>query len=94
MPVAAACSASAVMTSWYSGSPVAPGSLVRSSTATRCTVAGRAAASASPGNGRYSRIVTTPTRSPAALIASTASAAALAPDPISTTTRSASGWPW
>ena len=92
-PPAAARSARAVTTSWYSGSPAAPGSLVRSSTATRRTVAGRAAARASAGNGRYSRTVTRPTLSPAGVSASTASAAAPAADPISTSTRSASGAP-
>ncbi len=86
-------SASAVTTSWYRGSPVAPGSLVRSSTATALTVSGRAAAKASPEKGRYSRTVTRPTRSPRPLSASTASSAAPHPEPIMTSTRSASGAP-
>jgi hypothetical protein len=92
-PPAAARSARAQTTSWYSGSPAAPGSLVRSSTATRRTLPGRAAASASDGKGRYSRTVTRPTFSPAALSASVASVAAPAAEPISTSTRSASGAP-
>jgi hypothetical protein len=57
------------------------------------TVAGSASTSAVAGNGRYSRTVRTPTFSPRAAKASTASVAAPAADPISTMTRSASGAP-
>ena len=60
-------SASADSTSRNSGSPSEPGSLVRSSTATRRAVAGNAASSAPVGNGRYRRTCSTPTRSPAAV---------------------------
>ena len=49
---AATASASAVTTSWYSGSPAAPGSLVRSSTAIVLTVAGSASTKCSTANGR------------------------------------------
>ena len=52
--------------SWYSGSPGAPGSFVRSSTAIARTVGGSAPANASPENGRKSRTFTTPTFSPPA----------------------------
>ena len=72
---------------------VLKGALAPTFTATRRTLAGRAAARASAGNGRYSRTVTSPTRSPPAHSASTASAAAPAPEPISTSTRSASAAP-
>ena len=41
-----------VVTSWHSGSAGAPGSLVRSRTAMRRAVSGRAARNASVGNGR------------------------------------------
>ncbi len=61
---AAWASASAPSTSRNSGSPSDPGSLVRSSTATRRAVGGSAATSAAAGNGRYSRTWSTPTRSP------------------------------
>ena len=65
--VPAACaSASAVSTSRNSGSPSDPGSLVRSSTATRRAVDGSAAISSAAGNGRNSRTVRTPTFSPRA----------------------------
>ena len=50
-------------TSRNSGSPCEPGSLVRSSTATRRAVLGNAASSSSAGNGRNSRTVRTPTLS-------------------------------
>ncbi len=81
-------------TSWYSGSPGAPGSFVRSSTAIARTVGGSAPANASAENGRKSRTFTTPTFSPPATSASTVSSTAPTPEPISTTTRSASGAPW
>jgi hypothetical protein len=58
-----------------------------------CTVFGSAAISWSAGNGRYKRSFRRPTRSPAAVSVSTASWAAPTPEPISTTTRSASGAP-
>ena len=76
------------------GSPEAPGSLVRSSTATRVAVAGSAARKASVGNGRYRRIWITPTRPPDSLIRSTTGVTASMPEPMMTTTRSASGAPW
>ena len=79
-PVAAA-SESAANTSRYSGSPTAPGSLVRSSTAIARVVDGRAASNAAAGKGRYKRIVMSPTFSPAAIRASTVSVAAPAADP-------------
>ena len=87
------CSTSAVTTSWYSGSPMAPGSLVRSSTAIDFTLFGSAATKASVSKGRYSRTVSRPTFSPAAVSCSTASRDAPTPDPICTSTRSASGAP-
>ena len=90
---AVSSSTSAVTTSWYSGSPGAPGSFVRSSTAIRRTVDGIAATSASVENGRNSRTFTAPTRSPRAIRASTVSSTAPHPDPMSSTTRSASGCP-
>ena len=65
------------MTSRSSGSPVAPGSLVRSSTAIdRTRRRQRPRRGASVGNGRYRRTFSRPTRSPAATSASTASSAA------------------
>ena len=79
------------ITSSSSGSPVAPGSLVRSSTAIDRTVGGNARTKCSAGNGRYRRTFNSPTRSPAAVSASTVSSAVPDPEPISTTTRSASG---
>ena len=64
-------SASAATTSRYNGSPIDPGSLVRSRTPTVRTVAGSASRSALVGNGRYSRTCTTPTRSPRSTRAAT-----------------------
>ena len=87
-------SSTAARTSRYRGSPTEPGSLVRSSTATRRHDGGNADTSAAAGNGRYRRTVTIPTLSPRAHSVSTASIAAPAPEPMSTTTRSASGAPW
>ncbi len=92
-PAAACASARAQTTSSRSGSPSEPGSLVRSSTLTRATVGGNAARKASAGNGRKRRIVTTPTRSPRPQRYSTVSRVVSAPDPMTTTTRSASGCP-
>ncbi len=86
-------SARAARTSRYSGSPIAPGSLVRSSTAIERTVFGSAATNAPVSNGRYSRTVTMPTFSPPATSFATASCVAPVPEPICTTTRSASGAP-
>src|SRR5690349_12766727 len=57
----ACASASAAVTSRYSGSPVAPGSFVRSSTAMLRTVLGSAARNALQANGRYRRTFNTPT---------------------------------
>ena len=57
-------SLNAVSTSWYSGSPSAPGSLVLSSTAIDFTVAGSAARKASAANGRYSLTFSSPSFSP------------------------------
>ena len=51
----------------YSGSPMEPGSLVRSSTAIFFTVSGRAATNFSVTKGRYRRTFTRPTFSPLAL---------------------------
>ncbi len=86
-------STSAVTTSWYSGSPMAPGSLVRSSTAIERTVFGSALTKACVSNGRYRRTVSKPTFSPAATSLVTASREAPTPEPICTSTRSASGAP-
>ena len=86
-------SVSAATTSRNSGSPIEPGSLVRSSTAIRRTLAGSASTSARAGNGRYSRTCTTPTRSPRALSEATVSRTVSPPEPITTSTRSASGCP-
>jgi hypothetical protein len=71
-----------------------PGSLVRSRTAMDRTVGGSAATSSAAGKGWKSRTRTMPTGSPAATSASTVSSAAPAAEPITTTTRSASGAPW
>ncbi len=87
----ARASANVVSTSMYSGSPGAPGSLVRSSTDTARAVFGSAARNSAAGNGRYSRIFRTPTRSPLDRSQSTVSCATSAPDPMATTTRSACG---
>jgi hypothetical protein len=81
------------MTSWSSGSPVAPGSLVRSSTDIPVTVSGIAARRAAESKGRYNLTITTPTFSPSAASFLTASAAAPTPEPIITMIRSASGAP-
>ena len=89
----ATASARAVTTSWYSGSPAPPGSLVRSRTARVLTVLGRACTKCSTEKGRKRRTFKTPTFSPRAVRYSTASCAASAPEPIRTTTRSASGAP-
>src|SRR5579863_2357236 len=72
-------SASAASTSRNSGSPSEPGSLVRSSTATRSTEEGSAASSSAAGNGRNSRTWTTPTRSPRAARYPAVAAAVSAP---------------
>ena len=76
-----------------SGSPNEPGSLVRSSTATARVAAGNAASSASAGKGWNSRTCATPTFSPRAVRYATVCAAVCAPEPIRTSTRSASGSP-
>ena len=57
-------------------------------------VDGRAAMTCSEGNGWKRRIRTIPTRSPAATSVSTVSSTAPAAEPITRTTRSASGAPW
>ena len=80
-------------TSWYSGSPAEPISLVRSSTATALTVFGSAATNLSTSKGRNRRTCTKPTFSPAAFSAATASRAVPDTEPMATTTRSASGAP-
>jgi hypothetical protein len=90
-PLAADASASAASTSRKSGSPSEPGSLVRSSTATRCTEGGSAVTSSAAGNGRNSRTRMTPTRSPRAARYPAVAAAVSAPEPMMTMTRSASG---
>ncbi len=59
----------------------------------RFTVRGSAAISSALGKGRKRWIFTIPTRSPRARNTSTVSSTAPQPDPISTTTRSASGAP-
>ena len=87
-------SARVATTAWYIGSPTAPGSLVRSRTAIERTVFGSAARTCSLGNGWKRRMVSIPTFSPAATSVSTVSSTAPAPEPITTTTRSASGAPW
>ena len=86
-------SVSAAITSWYIGSPTAPGSLVRSITAMERTVFGSAATKALVSSGRYRRTVSRPTFSPAATSLATASRVAPTPEPICTITRSASGAP-
>ena len=86
-------SASAAVTSSSNGSPAEPGSLVRSSTAIRDAVAGSAVSSSAAGNGRNSRTWTTPTRSPAATGGPRSRPTVCAAEPITTITRSASGWP-
>ena len=86
-------SAIAVITSLYSGSPSAPGSLVRSSTAIAFTPAGNAFTKCSAENGRYSRTFSNPTFSPCLFRYSTVSRAVSAPEPIRMITRSASGGP-
>ena len=88
-----AASANSVSTSWYSGSPTAPGSLVRSSTAIALVVFGSAAKKWSGENGRNRWTCTTPTFSPCAVRKSTVSRAVSAPEPMTTSTRSASGAP-
>ena len=55
-----------VTTSWKSGSPTAPGSLVRSSTAIDADGRRQRRDQRSAGNGRNSRILSSPTCSPAA----------------------------
>ena len=84
-------SVSAAATSRKSGSPLEPGSLVRSSTATRRTLAGSASSSSRAGNGRYSRTWSTPTRSPRPNRWATVSPIVCAAEPITTITRSACG---
>ena len=93
-PVATAC-ASTPMTSACSGSIGAPGSLVRSSTATLRTLAGSAARKASTGKGRYSRICMAPTfcLGSCAFSQAAVSRTTSAPEPMLTTTRSASSGP-
>ena len=72
-------------TSRYSGSAAAPGSLVRSSTATRAHGRRqRREQGARPGTAGTGGPVSRPTRSPAATSASTVSRAAPAPEPMST----------
>ena len=87
-------SASAPTTERYSGSPTAPGSLVRSSTAIDRTVGGSAESTSAAGKGWNSRRRKSPTDSPAATSVSTVSSIAPAAEPITTMTRSASGAPW
>ena len=84
---------SAALTSKYNGSPSAPASFVRSSTAIRSALSGIAVSSASAENGRNSRTRTTPTFSPVRMSARAVSSAVSAPDPISTSTFFASGTP-
>jgi hypothetical protein len=55
---------------------------------------GIAARSASASHGRYSRTLRRPVRSPMPFMWSTASCTVDVDEPIATTTRSASGWPW
>ncbi len=90
---ASTASARPASTSWCSGSAEAPGSFVRSSTVSARTDRGNAATRWATEKGRNSRTFTTPTRSPRAARCSTVSWAHSAPEPISSTTRSASGWP-
>ncbi|OQB33670.1 MAG: hypothetical protein BWY09_02750 [Candidatus Hydrogenedentes bacterium ADurb.Bin179] len=86
-------SATAVKTSMNMGSPAAPGSLVRSSTATVLTEGGNAFINAAAENGRYRRTITPPIFSPFAARYSMVSVTASAADPMTTITRSASGAP-
>ena len=90
---AACASASAASTSRNSGSPSEPGSLVRSSTASRRALAGIAASTAAAGKGRNSRTWTTPTFSSRAARWAAVSAAVWPPEPMITITRSACGSP-
>ena len=86
----ASASLSAVTTSTYNGSPVLPGSFVRSNTAMVFVVAGNALAKCSTENGRYKRTLSTPIFSPFGSRYSTVSCAISAPEHITTMTRSAS----
>ena len=81
----------AAHTSWNSGSPKEPGSLVRSITAIFFTLAGMTRTKSSIEKGRNNLIFKTPTFSP--LRASTAFCATSAPEPIITMRRSASASP-
>src|SRR5450759_119649 len=80
-----------LVTSRYSGSPEAPGSLVRSRTAINLTLFGRDLRKAVVSNGRYRRTRTTPTFSPFSTRFLTVASAVSPPDAIMMITRSASG---
>ncbi len=72
---------------------MAPGSLVRSSTATTRVVAGKAERKASTANGLNNRTLRSPTFSPVACRMSIVSSTAFAAEPIKTITLSASRAP-
>ena len=86
-------STKAAHTSWYRGSPSAPGSLVRSSTVIFFTLFGRAAKKEAVSKGRYSRTLIRPTFSFLARSRLTTSSMASQPLPMATMTRSALGSP-
>ena len=83
----------AVLTSRYRGSPIAPGSLVRSSTAIDFTLDGKLSSNASMSNGLYSLTKTIPSFSPLAFSAVTVFSAVSLAEPIKTMIRSAFGSP-
>ena len=84
-------STKAVTTSKYKGSPVLPGSLVLSRTATFLTVSGRASIKWEIEKGRNKRTMTAPIFSPFFTIVSTDSITGPWPEPIITTIFSAWG---
>ena len=91
--VPSCASASAAMTSRNSGSPREPGSLVRSSTAIRRTEARQRGEQVRRREGPVQPDGHHAHPLPAATRWATVSRAVCAPDPMRTTTRSASGWP-
>ena len=77
-------STNAANTSWYSGSPVAPDSFVRSNTEIVSTVLGKAFMKCDTEKGRYKRTCMTPVFSPALFKAFTVSATVSPPEPMIT----------
>ena len=75
------------------GSAGQPGSLQRSRTAIFFTEAGRARTNSEMAKGLNRRTFRTPTFSPCFMAHSTYSWVVSQPEPMITTTRSASGWP-